>query len=193
MFAGTEIARYGETKHVAQSPSEVVLRMTVVYDRGPIASETYTMQDTNGLSKASYEVADRHDTVARFTEPIEGYGVSFFFDKLVQDGIWQLQTKPPRGDPSPVYTVSIAQTVQNEHGSRTVSFTDPHWWATTAGRQYEIHLDPKKPTPDLVQLHGTSIADPHYQAVVDDFRNFGSDRFKRTIAAARAKLLGAHA
>jgi hypothetical protein len=88
--------------------------------------------------------------------------------------------------------VTIEQTAQGESGRRTFSFTDPKYWAVAAGREYHIRLDPRKPTPnqaDLLRLDSTSIAEPRYAKIVDDFAAFGSPAFHRTVASARAKLL----
>jgi len=88
--------------------------------------------------------------------------------------------------------VSIEQTAQGQSGRRTFSFTDPHYWAVTAGRQYHIVLNRKNPTPseaDLLHLESTAVAEPRYAKIVADFEAFGSPAFHRTVAAARAKLL----
>jgi hypothetical protein len=68
-------------------------------------------------------------------------------------------------------------------------FSDAAYIATEAGREYEIHLDPHKPVPNLVDLQSTSTADPRYRAIENDFERFGSPRFKQTVAQARAKVL----
>ncbi|MBV9150004.1 MAG: hypothetical protein JO024_09065, partial [Candidatus Eremiobacteraeota bacterium] len=59
---------------------------------------------------------------------------------------------------------------------------------TTAGRQYEIHLDRNKPTPSLLQLSGSAIADKRYQAIVNDFRNFGTPGFRAKVAEVQAAV-----
>jgi hypothetical protein len=54
-------------------------------------------------------------------------------------------------------------------------------------------LDPKRPTPseaDLLRLDSTAVAEPRYAKIVEDFVEFGSPAFHRTVASARAKLLG---
>jgi hypothetical protein len=188
LFSHTQAARFQEVRSVARSPSDIRLSMTVDYTRGPVARERYTMIDHDGNSDASYAVTDRAGTIARFHESSHGYDVSFLFDRLVADGIWELTDKPPAGDTSIRYTVRVAQIAQNQHGARVFSFSDPHYWATTAGRQYHIHLDPKQPTPDLLKLASTAIADPRYERVVADFRSFGSPKFQATIRKARERL-----
>ena len=192
LFARTEKARYESVKAVKTSRSYIKLTMDVSYPRGRIASEHYTLIDDDGKSRATYAVSDRKGTIATFDETIRGYDVAFAFDRVVQDGIWQINTKHQRTLDDVKYTVSIDQTAQSQSGRRKISFTDPHYWATAAGRQYRIHLDPKKPTPtaaDLLRLDSTSTADARYERIVADFQTFGSPAFKRTVTSARAKLL----
>jgi len=182
-FVKPEAARYHATQRVANSSSTLHVGMTVRYAAGPVASEEYRMADTNGSSTASYRVVGTNGKVYTITTPaIESYTVPFFFERVVADGIWKIADRPPRGDRSIAYTLSVDQAVQNERGSRTVHFTDPHYWATTAGRQYEIHLSKNKPTPSLLQLSGTSLADKRYAALVSDFRNFGTPGFRAKVA-----------
>ncbi|GAC1402402.1 MAG: hypothetical protein NVSMB64_02180 [Candidatus Velthaea sp.] len=192
LFAQTERARYLSVNAVKTSRSYIKLTMDVTYPAGRIATERYILIDDDGKSKATYVVSDRKGTIATFHETIRGYDVAFAFDKVVQDGIWEINSKHQRTLEDVKYTVSIDQTAQAQSGSRKISFTDPHYWATAAGRQYRIHLDPKKPTPtaaDLLRLDSTSTADPRYEKIVSDFQTFGSPTFKRTVASARSKLL----
>jgi hypothetical protein len=85
--------------------------------------------------------------------------------------------------------VEISQVADKSSGSHRFLFSDAHYIATEAGREYHIHLDPHKPVPDLVNLQATSTADPRYEKIAEDFEQFGPPRFKATIAAAKAKLL----
>ncbi len=82
--------------------------------------------------------------------------MTFAFEKLVQDGIWQLQTRPLKGKTDNVYTISVAQIAGDRSGSHKFTFTDPHYLAIAAGRQYHIHLDRNKPVPNLLTLQSTS-------------------------------------
>lgn len=193
LFWPSETQRYQAVKTVRQQRSEIHLSEAVVHAKGPIAREELRLDNVDGRSIASYTVADRKGYVAHFSQPIGGYDVTFAFDLLVRDGIWELQ-KPPQfhGSTNEIYTVDISQVAGSRQGRHRFTFADPHYLATTAGRQYEIHLDKTKPVPsqaDLVNLKSTSIADPRYQKIVDDFASFGPPRFKKTVAAARAKLL----
>jgi hypothetical protein len=182
LYARNETARFHAVDAVRTSKSYIRLTMSVVYPTGPIATEEYRLVDDNGKSRATYAVGDRKGTIATFDEIINGYDVTFAFDKLVH----------PRTLEDAAYRVSIEQTAQGQSGRRTFAFTDPHYWAVTAGRQYHIALDPKKPVPseaDLLHLESTSLAEPRYAKIVADFEAFGSPAFHRTVASARAKLL----
>ncbi|MBV8299467.1 MAG: hypothetical protein JO083_07980 [Candidatus Eremiobacteraeota bacterium] len=190
IFFPSESARYQAVHAVRTQRSELHFSETIAHAKGPIAREVWQLDNVNGVSTASYRAENRAGTrVAKFTEPIHGYDVTFLFQQLVQDGVWELQTRPLRGNTSEMYTVTVAQVDGNRSGKHKFTFTDPHYLATTAGRQYEIHLDRNKPVPNLVTLNSTSTADARYQKVVDDFAGFGPASFKKTVAAAREKLL----
>lgn len=193
LFWPSETQRYEAVKTVRQQRSEIHLSEAIVHAKGPIAREELRLDNVEGKSTASYTVADRRGYVAHFSQPIQGYDVTFAFDLLVRDGIWELQ-KPRQfhGSTSEVYTVTIDQVAGSRRGRHSFTFADPHYLATTAGRQYEIHLDKNEPVPsqaDLLKLQSTSTADPRYEKIVADFASFGPPRFKQTVAAARAKLL----
>jgi hypothetical protein len=191
VFGRDAIERYQRVRLLEKQPSEIRLSMTVRYARGAIAEEEYRMVDLNGLSSVSYRVAGRSGTSVRVEGlPYASYDVSSFFGQTVQDGIWELRDAPPRGDTTIRYSITIAQTVDGRQGTHTMWFTDPHYWATTAGRQYRIRLEKDKPVPDVLFLRGTSIAQPRYQRLVDDFREFGSDAFHAKVAAARKRAEG---
>jgi hypothetical protein len=193
LFARSEGDRYARTRTVLRSPSVVRLALTVRRERGPLLEEDYRMADIDGLSSASYRVVGRNGAVIELKSlPRTTYDVTFFFEKTVSDGVWDLPDKPPRGDLSVSYVISVAQTVNGAHGAHAFHFTDPHYWAVTGGRQYHIRLEPGKATPDLLHLESTSIAEPRYRRLVDDFQAFGSAAFRAQIAAARAKVLAKH-
>jgi hypothetical protein len=189
LFAKSEHDRFVAVDRVNRSRSEIRLSYTVVHTSGPIAREVWAMRNIDGHSVASYTAVDRKGTKASFDEQITGYDVTFLFDKLVQDGIWELETRPFRGSSATLHVVEISQVADKSSGSHRFQFSDAHYIATEAGREYHIHLDPHKPVPDLVNLQSTSTADPRYEKIAEDFEQFGPARFKATIAAAKAKLL----
>jgi hypothetical protein len=112
------------------------------------------------------------------------------FQKLVLDGIWDLESRPYRGSSSTLHVVAISQIADKAQGSHRFLFSDATYIANEAGREYHIHLDKNKPVPDLVNLTSTSNADPRYKKIAEDFEAFGSPGFKKTMKEARAKLGG---
>ena len=60
-------------------------------------------------------------------------------------------------------------------GQRTVTFTNPQYWATKAGRQFEIDLSKGVPK-DLLRMQSSQVADPRYEQIVIDFREFRTGR-----------------
>jgi hypothetical protein len=189
LYAKSEHDRFVAVNRVLHSRSEFGLTYTIEHTDGPIAQETWTIRNVDGNSTAAYAVTDRHGTRASFVEQLAGYGATFLFEKLVQDGIWNLETRPFRGSSAELHVVRVEQAVGGASGSHRFMFSDAAYIATEAGREYEIHLDPHKPVPNLVDLQSTSTADPRYRAIENDFERFGSPRFKQTVAQARAKVL----
>ena len=183
-----ELTRLTKVQNTTKAPSRIYARMLVRYDKGPIYEEEYRMQDIEGVSTFDYRIRGYNGRQITITAPpTERYDVSFFFGSLDIDGVWQLVDQPPRGQTSPEYTVYVKQLVDFKHGERTITFTDPHYWATTAGRQYQIDLSKQNPN-DLLKLNSTELANPHYSAVVRDFREFGPPEFRAKIAAAQATI-----
>ena len=189
LFAGQEHARFAAVDQVRRERSEIRIWFTIAHEHGKIASEEWTFANLNGRSTASYTATDRNGDRATFDERETGYDVTFLFDKLVADGIWDLQTRPFRGDDPDLHTVKIAQVTGTQSGSHAFEFTDAHYLATTAGREYHIRLDKSKPVPDLLKLDSVSSADPRYLKIVTDVESFGSPRFHQAIAEARTKLV----
>jgi hypothetical protein len=181
---------YAPAIHAQKAPSELYARMTIKYAKPPIYSEAYAMQDVEGVSTFSYQIRSygcREITVKAPESKI--LDVSFFFGKLVQDGIWQMVDKAPLPNAPALYAVSVKQLADYQEGNRTVTFTNPEYWATTYGHQYTIDLSKVHPktAADLLRIQSTQLTDPRYQEVVQDFRQFGPDEFRRNIAAAQAR------
>ncbi len=187
------LPRYSASRRVLDSRSELRLSLTVQHVAGPLAEEAYAMRDLDGVSSSSYKALGRSGVQISITERPRatteaGPNVAYFFQQTVTDGIWELRSRAPRGDRGTRYTVDVYQDINGQHGSRHVTFTDPHYWATTGGHQFHIHLDKDKPVPDLVKLTSTTLVEPRYEKVVGDFRAFGPPSFKNKVAAARARL-----
>jgi hypothetical protein len=189
VFAGREHARFAAVDQVRRQRSEIRITYAIDHESGRLAHEEWRFANVDGRQTASYSAVDRNGTRATFDERESGYDVTFLFDKLVADGIWELQTRPFRGDRPDVHTVRIAQVTGAQSGAHTFAFSDPHYLATSAGREYHIRLDREKPVPDLLTLDSTSSADPRYQKIVNDVESYGSPRFRETIVKARQRLL----
>ncbi|MBD5634066.1 MAG: hypothetical protein IAI49_06265 [Candidatus Eremiobacteraeota bacterium] len=193
LFNRTVVPRYVAARKVLNQRSDIRLSLTISHDRGALSEEDYSMSDIDGVSASRYRAVGRSGTAITVEERPRttldpGANVAFFFGKAVQDGIWDLTNKPPRGDTSTHYSVHVYQLAGDEHGARDYTFTDPHYWATTGGHQFHIRLARNKPVPDLLQMSSTVLVEPRYAAIVDDFRAFGPDTFRAKAAQARARL-----
>ncbi|HZY97985.1 MAG TPA: hypothetical protein VFE36_00285 [Candidatus Baltobacteraceae bacterium] len=173
------------------APSELYARMTIQYAKPPIYEELYDMQDIEGVSTFSYRIRSYNCREITIKAPAAKItDVSFFFGGLDQDGIWQLVNKAPLPNATATYTVWVKQLADYKQGERTVTFTDPHYWAVTAGRQFHIDLSKQNPN-DLLKMQSTVVADPRYEQIVRDFRQFGPDEFRNNVARAQARARSA--
>jgi hypothetical protein len=189
LFAKVEHDRYVAVDQIRSQPSSLHLTYVVEHDNGRIAKEEWNFANIDGRSSVTYRATSRGGTSASFEENVADYSVTNLFEQLVADGIWELQSRPFRGDNPDVHHVRIDQLAGKDQGSHVFAFTDPKYLAVSAGREYHIHLDPNKPLPNLLQLDSTSAADPRYAKIVSDFEDFGSARFRATLANARKAVL----
>ncbi len=97
LFAKSEHDRFVAVQNVGEQRSEIRLTYTLAHTGGPIAREVWYFQNINGHSTATYTAVDRHGNKATFDEQIVNYDVTFLFDRVVADGIWELETRPFRG------------------------------------------------------------------------------------------------
>ena len=182
-----------EVSRVRQAPTVLELRLTITYDKPPIYQEQYLIRNNNGLSMAQYKITGYSGKVVSIImPPAQRYDMTFFFEDVVADGVWQLTNRPPRGNTDVRYTLYVHEIANRRQGSRTITFTDPHYWAVTAGRQYSIHLSPNSPTPDLLKLKSTSLADPRFEKIVQAFRSFGPPSFRQKILQAQQLIRDSH-
>jgi hypothetical protein len=187
-----EAAKLNQVAGLQRCPSAIYLRLTIRYANPPVYVEEYRMQDIEGASSASYRIEGYSGKQIMVTMPPRSmYDVSFLFGKLDhQDGIWDVTNRPPRGNTNAEYTVYVKQVVDCKQGDRTITFTDPHYWATAAGHQYHINLAsaaPKTET-DLLRMQSTTLNDPRYAEIVNDFRAFGPDTFRAKVITARKAI-----
>ena len=197
LIAGTIFIKWPDFQNkpqvskVLQAPTVLDLRLTIAYDKPPIYQEQYTIHNNDGISSAQYKITGYSGKVVTVTMlPAKRYEMTFFFEDVVQDGVWQLTNRPPRGNTDVHYTLYVHEIANRREGSRTITFTDPHYWAVTAGRQYEIRLSKNSPTPDLLKLNSTSLADPRFEKIVRAFRAFGPDSFRQKILGAQRLVRG---
>lgn len=190
IYGAGEMGRFGPAIHAQKAPSELYARLLVRYPKGPIYEEEYRMSDVEGVSTFRYRIRGYKGHEITVTAPeARVYDVSFFFGKLVQDGVWDLDDKPPRPNATARYTVYVKQVVDYKHGERTVTFTNPEYWATKTGHQFEIDLSKGVPS-DLLHMQSTQVADSRYLEIVTDFRSFGPDEFRHNVELARSRVRG---
>jgi hypothetical protein len=192
IYGAGEMGRFGPAIHAQHAPSVLEARMIVRYAKPPIFEEEYRMSDVEGVSTFHYRIRGyKGHEITVSAPPARVYDVSFFFGRLGQDGIWQLVNKAPLPDADARYTVYVRQLADYQHGERTVTFTSPQYWATKAGRQFEIDLSKGVPS-DLLRIESTQAVDPRYEQIVTDFRDFGPDEFRQNVEAAKARIRGMH-
>lgn len=192
IYGAGEMGRFGPAIHAQKAPSQLYARLLVSYPKAPIYEEEYRMSDVEGVSTFRYRIRGYKGHEITVTAPeARVYDVSFFFGKLVQDGVWDLDDKPPRPNATARYTVYVKQVVDYKHGERTVTFTNPVYWATKTGHQFEIDLSKGVPS-DLLHMQSTQVADSRYLEIVTDFRSFGPDEFRHNVELARSRIRGMH-
>jgi len=188
-FPKTEGSRFSQTQQVLQARAEIRVAMTVTHAVGPLTREQYLLVNKDGSSTESYRVDGRngHGYIVR-TAPRETRDLAFLFGKLVQDGLWKLTSKPQRGDTTTGYAIDAYQLAGKQAGSTSFDFTDPHYWATSAARECQVHLSKDKPVDSTVFLNCTAKVEPGYQQIVDDIRAFGPPEFQAKVTEAQTRL-----
>ena len=192
IYGAGEMGRFAPAIRAQKAPSRLYATMTVRYAKPPILEENYRMADVEGISRFEYSVRGFNGHQITITAPAARvYDVSFFFGRLTQDGIWQLVNKPARPGATAVYTVYVKQLADYKQGDRTVTFTDPHYWATQAGR--EFHIDLRNGIPkNLVYIQNSQLSEARYEQIVKDFRDFGPPEFRHNISVAVDRIRASH-
>jgi hypothetical protein len=187
-YTAGELRRLHDVAQVRKAPSELYARLLIHYDKPPLYEEEYRMQDIEGVSSFTYRVRGYNGRQVLVTAPPAAvYDVSFFFQRLDQIGVWQIVNKPPLTDADAHYTIYVKQLADFKQGDRTVTFTNPHYWAIEAGHQYQLDLSKQNPR-DLLKMQSTTLADPRYETIVNGFRAFGPDEFRHNVAHAQAQV-----
>ncbi len=191
-YAADELNRWNGVVRVAQAPSSIELTLTIRYPKPPIYEEQYSITDINGISKYRYQVRSYNGLLVKVTQPPHStYNVSFFFEALEQKGLWKLTDKAPRSKDDAIYTLVAKQSVGGKSGSRTIVFSDPHFWATTAAKYHSMHIDASRSTNGILEVQSSSLLDPRYEEIVRAFEGFGPEEFRHDVAIARKRA--AHA
>jgi hypothetical protein len=192
IYGAGEMGRFGPAIHAQNAPSRLYARMLVRYTKPPIEEEEYRMSDVEGVSTFQYRIRGDNGHLITVTAPAARvYDVSFFFGRLVQDGVWDLVDRAPRPGANAHYTIYVEQYADYKHGSRTVTFTDPQYWAKKAGQEFEIDLSKGVPS-NFVRMESEQKAGGGYEQIVTDFRNFGPDEFRHNISLAQARIRAMH-
>ncbi|MBV8067393.1 MAG: hypothetical protein JO113_05425 [Candidatus Eremiobacteraeota bacterium] len=192
IYGTGEMGRFGPAIHAQRAPSALYARMLVRYAKPPIYEEEFRTSDVEGVSTFDYRIRGVKGHQITITAPAARvYDVSFFYGRLVQDGIWQLVDKPSLPNADGHYTVYVKQLADYKRGQRTVTFTDPEYWAKKAGQQFEIDLSKGVPK-DLVYIASQQAGDSRYAQIVTDFRNFGPDEFRHNVGLAQARIRAMH-
>ncbi len=192
IYGAGEMGRFGPAIHAQKAPSELYARLLIQYAKPPIYQEEYRTADIEGVSSFQYTIHgyDGREITVKAPEA-RVYDVSFFFGRLDQDGVWQLVNRPARPGANAHYTVFVKQLADYQQGQRTVTFTDPQYWAVKTGRYITIDLSKGVPS-DLLHVNSTQVADPRYVQIVKDFRDFGPDEFRHNVAVAQQRIRGSH-
>jgi hypothetical protein len=192
IYGAGEMGRFTPVVHAQKAPSALYSGLTIHYAKPPIETEEYRMSDIEGVSSFRYSIRGYDGRLITVNAPpARVYDVSFFFGRLVQDGVWDIVNRPSLPDADAHYTVYVRQVADYQRGQRTVTFTDPQYWATKAGRQYTIDLSKGVPR-DLLHVQSTEATDPRYAQIIKDFRDFGPDVFRHNVAAAQERIRGTH-
>lgn len=192
IYGPGEMGRFGPAIHAQKAPSEIYARLLIRYAKKPIYEEEYKMSDIEGISKFSYRIRGFDGREITINAPsARVYDVSFFFGKLDQDGIWQLENRAPLPNANAHYAVYVKQLADYKQGERTVTFTNPEFWAKKADQQYEIDLSKGVPK-DFVAIRSQQASYPHYLQIVNDFLTFGPDEFRHNVSAAQARIRSGH-
>jgi hypothetical protein len=181
-----EMGRFGGVKHAQNAPSQLYARLTIRYPKPPIYEEEYRMQDIEGISDFEYRIRSfncRQITIK--APPGKIFDVSFFFGSLDQDGVWELTNQAPRPGATAYYTVYVKQLADFKQGDRTVTFTNPEYWATHSNQRFSLDLSKQGPK-DLLYMQSSATM-TGYQKIVDDFRQFGPEEFRKNVADAQAR------
>jgi len=183
------IVEQPQVENVINENSTWSVTMQEYLMHGPLAAETYRISNNNGKTTMFYSATNRAGTVTKeFTAPIVGPSGTFLFEDLRANGLWELDDRAVRPDPVDEYVIEVDQTLGDQGGTRSFSFSDPAFWATTHAKEFNLHLPAKGPISGTngatMGVASHSLREPRYWTIVQEIRNFGSP----SIAAAQMKI-----
>ena len=176
-------------RHVINENSTWSVTMQEYELQGLLSTETYRISNDNGKTTVFYAATNRAGTVTKeFTAPIVGPSGTFLFEELRADGLWDVDDRPVRPHPVDEYIIEVDQTLGDEGGTRSFSFSDPQFWATTKAKEFRLKLPATGPlsgngSPTL-GVAGRELQDPRYLQMVKAIKAFGPP----SVLAAEAKI-----
>jgi hypothetical protein len=183
------MAEQPQVEHVINENSTWSVTMQEYLTRGPLAAETFRISNDNGKTTMFYSATNRAGTVTKeFTAPIVGPSGTFLFEDLRANGLWELDDRAVRPDPVDEYVIEVDQTLGDQGGTHSFSFSDPAYWATTHSQEFNLHLPAKGPISGskgaTMGVAGRSLREPRYFKIVQEIRSFGPP----SITAAQVKI-----
>ena len=186
----TASARWGASGRRStrrRAPSELYARMLVRYAKPPIYQEEYRMSDIEGVSAFSYRIRGYNGRQITIKAP-PARGLRRQLLRRAPRSRWRLADRQPR----PVTRCRRALYRLREASRRLQtgrSHRDLHRSALLGdeGADGSTRSISRKACPTIcVHMTSTQVADPRYEQIVKDFRDFGPDEFRHNVAAAQA-------
>jgi hypothetical protein len=160
---------------------------------GPFAAETYRITNDNGKIAMFYAATNRAGTVTKeFNVPLIGPDGTFLFEELRADGIWELDDRPVRPHPADEYVIETEQTLGDEGGTYSFSFSDPHFWAMTNAKEFDLKPAPSGSSPGAntgtVGVAERLLHDDRYLKIVAAIKAFGPTTVREAEDKIRSEL-----
>ena len=161
---------------------------------GLLSGETYRISNDNGKTTMFYAGTNRAGTITKeFSVPLPGPQGTFLYEELRADGIWDVDDRPVRPHSVDRYIIEVDQTLGDEGGNRSFSFSDPQYWATTHAQEFRMHLPRSGPVTGAnaptLGVAGRSLQDARYWQIVKAIRAFGPPNVLDAEAKIRAQLI----
>ncbi len=175
LFFKPWLPQFEAVRDIQNENSTWTVTLQCYYTAGPVAAETYRLDNDNGKTSQFYSATSRDGLETKqFTVPLAGPESTFLFEQLRDDGIWELDDKPALPNPKDEYIIEVQQQLGDEGGSRAFSFTDPEYWATTRSIEYKVGMPARSDSSAPIDVSaGVPRRDPSYLALVLAIRAFG--------------------